>query len=56
MQRIMARSEALAKNRGRAGRAYAHRIPLTKLKCISPKRWKELAARRRGEEPGGVRD
>ena len=37
-----------------------HRIPLVELKCISPKRVKELdlfvgagrAARRRGEEPG----
>ena len=36
------------------GRAYSHRIPLAKLKCISPKRWEELAARRRGEEPGGA--
>ena len=25
--------------------------PLARLKCISPKRWDELAARRRGEEP-----
>jgi hypothetical protein len=37
-----------------------HRIPLAELKCMSPKRVKELdlhldlgcAARRRGEEPG----
>ena len=37
-----------------------HRIPLAELKCVSPKRVKELdlylglgrAARRRGEEPG----
>ena len=36
------------------GRAYSHRIPLAKLKCISPKRWEELAARRKGEEPGGA--
>src|SRR5713101_3715829 len=40
--------------RAARGRAYAHRIPLAKLKCISPKRWAELAARRRGEEPGGA--
>jgi hypothetical protein len=37
------------------GRAYSHRIPLVILKCISPNRWDELAARRRGEEPGGGR-
>jgi hypothetical protein len=30
------------------GRAYPHRIPLAKLKCISPRGWKDLAARRRG--------
>jgi hypothetical protein len=40
---------------GWPGRAYSHRIPLTKLKCISPKRWEELTARRRGKEPGGAR-
>jgi len=40
---------------GGIGRAYSHRIPLVKLKCIAPKRWIELAARRRGEEPGGER-
>ena len=40
------------------GRAYSHRIPLVRLKCLSEKRCKELdlylgyAARRRGEEPG----
>ena len=42
------------------GRAYSHRIPLARLKCVSAKRRKELdlylglgrAARRRGEEPG----
>ena len=38
---------------GTAGRAYLHRILLATLKCISAKRWEELAARRRGEEPGG---
>ena len=40
-----------------------HRIPLAELKCMSPKRVKELdlylgsggAARRRGEEPGRAR-
>ncbi|MCU1342195.1 MAG: hypothetical protein JWN92_1618, partial [Candidatus Acidoferrum typicum] len=38
-----------------------HRIPLEELKCMSPKRVKELnlylgcAARRRGEEPGHAR-
>ena len=44
----------------RHGRAYSHRIPLTRLKCVSEKRVKELnlylglggAARRRGEETG----
>ena len=36
------------------GRAYSHHIPLAKLKCISPRGWKDLAARRRGEEPGGA--
>lgn len=48
---------------GTLGRAYLHRIPLAKLKCFSPKRREEmvqvlargLAARRRGEEPGGAR-
>jgi hypothetical protein len=30
-----------------SGRAYSHRIPLVKLKCISSKRWEELAVRRR---------
>src|SRR5258708_4713665 len=41
-----------------------HRIPLAELKCMSPKRVKELdlylglgrAARRRGEEPGRARE
>ena len=41
-----------------------HRIPLAELKCVSPKRVKELdlllglgrAARRRGEEPGRARE
>jgi len=28
--------------------------PLAKLNRISPRGWKELAARRRGEEPGGA--
>ena len=45
------------------GRAYSHRIPLVRLKCVSEKREKELdlllglarAARRRGEEPGRAR-
>ena len=40
-----------------------HRIPLAQLKCMSPKRVKELdlylglgcAAQRRGEEPGRAR-
>jgi hypothetical protein len=27
------------------GRAYSHRIPLAELKCVSPKRRKEMAAR-----------
>ena len=45
---------AARKNAERVGRAYSHRIPLAKLKCISPKRWEELAARRKGEEPGGA--
>ena len=45
------------------GRAYSHRIPLARLKCMSPRRVLELdlllklarAARRRGEEPGCAR-
>ena len=36
------------------GRAYSHRIPLVELKCVSPKRRKEIAARL-GGEPGGAR-
>ena len=35
-------------------RAYSHRIPLVELKCVSPKRRKEIAARL-GGEPGGAR-
>jgi hypothetical protein len=43
-----------------AGIGKDHRIPLAELKCMSPKRVKQLdlyldlgrAARRRGEEPG----
>ena len=38
----------------RLGRAYSHRIPLVELKCVSPKRRKEIAARL-GGEPGGAR-
>src|SRR5579863_6958781 len=37
-----------------SGIALSHRIPLAKLKCLSDKRRKELAARL-GGEPGGAR-
>ena len=37
-----------------SGRAYSHRIPLAKLKCLSEKRLGELAAWL-GGEPGGGR-
>jgi len=36
-----------------SGRALSHRIPLVDLKCVSPKRRKEIAARL-GGEPGGA--
>ncbi len=36
------------------GRAYSHRIPLVELRCVSPKRRKEMTARL-GGEPGGAR-
>src|SRR5207245_801858 len=36
------------------GRAYSHHIPLARLKCVSPKRRLEMAARL-GGEPGGAR-
>src|SRR5438445_7049179 len=36
------------------GRALSHRIPLARLKCVSPKRRLEMAARL-GGEPGGAR-
>src|SRR2546422_11660296 len=36
------------------GRAYSHRIPLAELKCVSPKRRLEMAARL-GGVPGGQR-
>ena len=53
---VLARAQQdIVARRTAPGRAYSHRIPLVKLKCISPKRWMELAARRRGEEPGGAR-
>src|SRR2546428_12124551 len=34
------------------GRAYSHRIPLAELKCVSPKRRLEMAARLGGEAGG----
>lgn len=36
------------------GRAYSHRIPLTRSKCMIPRWWEDFAARRRGE-PGANR-
>ena len=36
------------------GRAYSHRIPLARVKCLSEKRLSEMAARL-GGEPGGRR-
>src|SRR5207245_11459610 len=35
------------------GRALSHRIPLARLKCVSPKRRLEMAARLGGEPAGG---
>jgi len=37
------------------GRAYSHHIPLVKLKCISPKRQEEMAARRKGDASRAAR-
>jgi hypothetical protein len=37
------------------GRAYSHRIPLVELKCVSPKRRKEMAVRLGGESDGARR-
>src|SRR6266571_3054795 len=39
---------------GNRGRALSHRIPLARLKCLSEKRLREMAARL-GGEPGGAR-
>jgi hypothetical protein len=38
------------------GRAYSHRIPLAKLKCLSEKRVRELAGRLRKSREASDRD
>src|SRR5207249_7723141 len=42
----------LCQRRVRLGRAYSHRIPLAELKCVSPTRRLEMAARLGGELGG----
>ena len=54
MARILHPHEPRVRNTRPYGRAYSHRIPLVELKCVSPKRRKEIAARL-GGEPGGAR-
>ncbi len=56
MENIVRLDGVIAQCETRFGRAYSHRIPLAKLKCLSEKRVRELAGRLRKSREASDRD
>ena len=54
LRRVYTFGRCVGNGAATSGRALPHRIPLVRLKCLSEKRLKEMAARL-GGEPGAAR-